>query len=132
FAVAVKWLLGTHCLKTNGPVPTGWEVPPLLAASMVGAHIYAGCPPTPPERYRGNETQGDFRFNVTESGPDCVTESTIGFRISVPRRRDACCALKLVSSAAPSHGVPSWNTTFGRTVIVQAVLSAFGVTNSAR
>ena len=30
------------------------------------------------------------------------------------------------------HGVPSWKSTFGRTVIVQAVLSALGVTDSAR
>ncbi len=86
----------------------------------------------PPARYRGNETQGDFKFTVTAKGPDCVMEETIGFRISVPRRRDACCALKLVSSAAPSHAVPSWKTTLGRTVIVQAVLSALGVIDWAR
>ena len=39
----------------------------------------------------------------------------------MPVSREAFWALKLVSRAAPSHGVPSWKTTLGRSVMVQAV-----------
>ncbi len=74
----------------------------------------------PPARYRGNDTQGDFMFTVTASGPDWVMESTIEPRM-MPRSSEAFCASKLAVRAAPSHGVPSWKTTLGRTVIVQAV-----------
>jgi len=57
---------------------------------------------------------------VTESGPDWVMDSTIGPRM-MPRSSEAFCASKLVVRAAPSHAVPSWKTTSGRTMIVQAV-----------
>jgi hypothetical protein len=57
---------------------------------------------------------------VTASGPAWVMESTIGPRM-MPRSSEAFCASKLVVRAAPSHAVPSWNKTLGRTVIVQAV-----------
>ena len=50
----------------------------------------------------------------------------------MPSRRDAFWASKLVSMAAPSHAVPSWKTTLGRSVMVQEVWSGLGVTVSAR
>ena len=68
---------------------------------------------------------------VTASGPVWVMETRVGPRMT-PVSRDFDCATKFVSRAAPLHGVPSWNTTLGRNVIVHAVYSALGTTDSAR
>jgi hypothetical protein len=75
----------------------------------------------PPARYKGNETQGDLKARVTWFGPVWAMESRIGTRISVPRSSDAFWASKLVSMAAPLHGVPSWKSTLSRTVMTQEV-----------
>ena len=58
-------------------------------------------------------------------------ETRVGLS-TTPVSRDLDWATMLVSSAAPLHGVPSWKTTLGRRVIVQAVYSALGTTDSAR
>ena len=38
-----------------------------------------------------------------------------------PVRAEACWALKLSATAAPSQGAPLWKTTLGRMVIVHTV-----------
>ena len=50
----------------------------------------------------------------------------------MPVSTDFACAWKLVSSAAPLQGVPSWKTRLGRSVTVQLVYEEFGTTDSAR
>ena len=57
---------------------------------------------------------------VTASGPVWVMETSVGLRMT-PVSSDFDWATKFVSSAAPLHGVPSWNTSSGRSVTVQAV-----------
>ena len=49
--------------------------------------------------------------------------------MTMPVSSDLACASKLVSSAAPSHGVPSWNTRLGRKVTVHVVYEEFGTTD---
>ena len=68
---------------------------------------------------------------VTASGPVWVIDTSVGL-MTTPLRSDLDCARRLVRSAAPLHGVPSWNTTLGRRVIVHAVYEELGTTDSAR
>src|SRR5580658_7030677 len=51
---------------------------------------------------------------------------------TMPVSSDLDCATRLVTSAAPLHGVPSWKTRFGRRVIVHEVYDALGTTDCAR
>ena len=57
---------------------------------------------------------------VTVSGPVWVKLWRIGLR-TIPVRDDFNWAMKLVSSAAPLHGVPSWKTRLGRKVTAHDV-----------
>ena len=68
---------------------------------------------------------------VTASGPVWVIDTRVGPRMT-PVSSDLAWAWKFVSSAAPLHGVPSWNTTLGRRVTVHAVYEALGTTDWAR
>ncbi len=75
-------------------------------------------------------THGVFIVMVTTRGP-VTSIDWIGVSAG-PVSREAWWALKLAATAAPSHGAPLWNVTFGRTVIVHTVPEAFEVTDSAR
>ncbi len=68
---------------------------------------------------------------AAESGPVWVIDCRVGL-MTMPVNSDLDCASRLVTSAAPSQGVPSWKTTFGRRVIVQVVYDEFGTTDCAR
>ncbi len=57
---------------------------------------------------------------VTARGPVWVMEISVGPRM-IPVSSDLDWATRLVSRAAPLQGVPSWNTTLGRSVIVHEV-----------
>ena len=67
---------------------------------------------------------------VTTIGLVTTTDCT-GVRAG-PVSSESWWALKLAATAAPSHGAPLWNVTFGRIVIVHSVPVAFDVTDSAR
>ena len=58
-------------------------------------------------------------------------DSSVGL-MTMPVSSDFACAWKLVRSAAPLQGVPSWKTRLGRSVMVQLVYEEFGMTDSAR
>ena len=68
---------------------------------------------------------------VAASGPVCVMETRVGLS-TTPVSRDFACASRFVTSAAPLHGVPSWNTRLGRSVMVHDVYDELGTTDSAR
>ena len=57
---------------------------------------------------------------VAASGPVWAIETSVGL-MTTPVSRDLAWAWRLVTRAAPSHGVPSWKTTLGRSVMVHAV-----------
>ena len=57
---------------------------------------------------------------VTACGPVWVMETRVGLR-TMPVSSDLAWAWKFVSRAAPLQGVPSWNTTPERRVMVHAV-----------
>ena len=57
---------------------------------------------------------------VQASGPVWVIDTSVGL-ITMPVRRDLDWAWRFWRSAAPLHGVPSWKSTLGRRVMVQAV-----------
>jgi len=57
---------------------------------------------------------------VTASGPVWVIDFSVGLMM-MPVSTEFLCATKLVSRAAPLHGVPSWKTRFGRRVTVHDV-----------
>ena len=68
---------------------------------------------------------------VAASGPVCAMDTRVGL-MTMPVRSDLDCAFRLVTRAAPSQAVPSWKTTLGRSVMVQAVKSGLEVTDLAR
>lgn len=68
---------------------------------------------------------------VAANGPLCVIDTSVGL-MTIPVSSDFDCALRLVVRAAPSHGVPSWKRTLGRSVMTQEVKSALGTTDWAR
>ncbi len=72
----------------------------------------------PPARYAGNGTQGCFRLTVT------VLESVATMVLTAVKVTPSRLSLKwfrLPAMAAASQGVPSWNLTLGRAVMVHTV-----------
>ena len=67
---------------------------------------------------------------VASMGPVWAMEVTLVSSWLV--RLDFCWASRLAVRAAPSQGVPLWNVTPSRMVMVQAVKSALGVMDEAR
>ena len=66
------------------------------------------------------------------SGSVGLTAMLVTSASAVPVRKPFFARVRFSTIAAPSSGVPSWNVTPGRTLMVQTVLSALGVTLSAR
>ena len=67
---------------------------------------------------------------VMEVGPDCVAPFTSG--LSATEMALAMAASKLATSAAPSHGLPSWNRSPSLSVTVHLVKPSLGTSDLAR
>ena len=57
---------------------------------------------------------------ATASGPVWVIDTSVGL-MTMPVSSDLDCACRFCRRAAPLHGVPSWKTTLGFSVMVQVV-----------
>src|SRR5690606_27400910 len=106
----------------NGPVPTGpGEVPATTAgAAMVPTWVVSTW---------GNVDHGVAVVTTTVDASAAATDSTGARRAAASGA--ARWASRLVTTAAASRGVPSWNVTPSRSRIVQTVWSALPSTDSA-
>ena len=107
------WLPRTHSLKTNGPVPTGFEASssPYFSAAAGETMKPTRCPSMPISA--GN---GPLSLNSTVWVSSTLTESTTGrscLRCGEPTCSSSRCSMFHFTTEA-SKSVPSWNFTFLR------------------
>ncbi len=80
----------------------------------------------------GNAAQLVFIVMTTVIGSAGSTATLSIGRKMLPVRAPVFARVMLSTIAAPSNGVPSWNVTPERAVMVHSVKSSFGVIDSAR
>ena len=129
--MALKDSFGAYDSKTNGPVPTGFDFS-ASSVSLAASHVGEAIRPIWPARNSGNVAHGRVMVTSTASGSLALTAMLVTSARAVPVRKPFLARVRLSTTAAPSSGVPSWNVMSGRTLMVQTVLSAFGMTLSAR
>src|SRR6185503_15480680 len=80
----------------------------------------------------GNAAHEVFILMTTVIGSAGSTVTLSMGRKMLPVRAPVLARVRLSAIAAPSNGVPSWNVTPARALMVHSVESAFGVIDSAR